>query len=247
MEEEKKQETEIRIGDLINIFLHCWWIMALVAAIVFVTLFAVSKANYKPEYTATATVYVMKDSENSTTGEVSIANTLVNDYMELVTMDRVIAQVCHDTGLIITSNAFRRMVSVTSIDSTRFVHVSITASDPARASEIANSLAANACKILNDDLLNGQPYASVANESVPPSSPSNPISVLKLLIFAFLGAVAVYGVYFVLYLLDDKVNNAEDVEKYLGLSVLGQIPNKHEVSRKKKGYYAYSRSSDQQQ
>ncbi len=245
MEEEKKQETEIRIGDLIDIFLHCWWIMALVAAIVFVTLFAISKANHKPQYTATATVYVMKESENSTTGEVSIANTLVNDYMELVTMDRVINQVCHDTGLIISPKAFRKMVNVTSIDSTRFVHVSVTASDPNRASEIANSLASNACTILNDDLLNGQPYASVANASVPPSAPSNPISALKLLIFAFLGAVVVYGVYFVLFLLDDKVNNADDVEKYLGLSVLGQIPNKQEVSRRKKGYYAYSNSSDQ--
>ena len=243
--EEKTQETEIRIGDLIGIFLHCWWIMALVAAIIFITLFAISRANYQPQYTATATVYVMKDSENSTTGEVSIANTLVNDFMELVTMDRVINQVCHDTGLIISPKAFRKMITVTSIESTRFVHVSITASDPERASEIANSLAANACKILNDDLLNGQPYASVANESVVPTAPSNPISTLKLLIFAFLGAIAVYGVYFVLFLLDDKVNNADDVEKYLKLSVLGQIPNKQEVSRKKKGYYAYSHTQNQ--
>jgi capsular polysaccharide biosynthesis protein len=187
----------------------------------------------------------MKDSENSTTGDFSIANTLVNDYMELVTMRRVINQVCHDTGLILSPEAFRKMVSVTSIESTRFVHVSVTAADPNRACELANSLASNACSILNDDLLNGQPYASVANEGIPPSAPSNPISMLKLLIFAFLGAIAVYGVYFVLFLLDDKVNNADDVEKYLGLSVLGQIPNKQDVSRRKKGYYAYSRSFDQ--
>ncbi len=247
MEEENKQETEIRFGDLLDIFLHCWWIMLIVGAIIFVALFAISNNNYKPEYTATATVYVMKEADSNTTGDFSIANTLVNDFMELTTMDRVITQVCHETGLIITPKAFRQMVSVESIESTRFVYVSVTAADPQKASDIANSLAATTCDILNNDLLNGQPFASVANASTPPTSPSNPISLLKFMLFALVGAIIVYGVYFVIFLLDDKMNDAEDVTKYLGLNVLGQIPNKHEASRRKKGYYAYSRDSSTQQ
>ena len=35
----------------------------------------------------------------------------------------------------------------------------------------------------------------------------------------------------VMYLLDDKIHTGEDIEKYLGLSVLGVIP---EVSKEKK-------------
>ena len=97
--EETKKETEIRLLDLWEVFLQCWWIVALVGVIVFIGLFIFLSANNEPEYTATTIVYVMKDSENSTTGEVSIANTLVNDYMELCKMDRVMDMVRHDLGI----------------------------------------------------------------------------------------------------------------------------------------------------
>ncbi len=246
MEEEKKKETEIRLQDLLEVFLQCWWLMALVAVIVFVGLFIFMSANNKPEYTATTTVYVMKESTSTSTAEVSIANTLVNDYMELCKMDRVLEMVRHDLGLTISNTEFRKMIHVETIDSTRFIYLSITAKTPQDASDIANSLAKNACDVLNNDLLNGQPYASVANESLAPTKPSNPVSPLKILLIAFVGAVVVYGIYFVRFLLDDKVNTPEDVEKYLGLSLLGQIPNKHDTSRKKKyyGYTSYTSGTD---
>ena len=244
--EETKKETEIRLLDLWEVFLQCWWIVALVGVIVFIGLFIFLSANNEPEYTATTIVYVMKDSENSTTGEVSIANTLVNDYMELCKMDRVMDMVRHDLGLTLSLSEFRKMISVETISDTRFIYLSITAKTPQDASDMANSLAKNACYILNNDLLNGQPYASVANESSPPTKPSNPVSALKILLIAFACAALVYGVYFVRFLMDDKVNTPEDVEKYLGLSLLGQIPNKHDNSRKKKyyGYTSYTSTPD---
>ena len=72
-----------------------------------------------------------------------------------------------------------------------------------------------------------------------PEKPSNPISVLKILLGAFVAAVLVYGIYFIRFILDDKINAPEDVEKYVGLNVLGAIPNKNQLNRRheKYGYY----------
>ena len=52
-------------------------------------------------------------------------------------------------------------------------------------------------------------------------------------------ALLVYGIYFVRYLLDDKINQPEDVEKYLGVSVLGVIPNSEDSKRRYTKYGTY--------
>ena len=45
--------------------------------------------------------------------------------------------------------------------------------------------------------------------------------------------------------MNDKINSAEDVEKYLGMSMLGMIPNRNDSVRRKSkyGYYYYRSSS----
>ena len=64
---------------------------------------------------------------------------------------------------------------------------------------------------------------------------------LKIGLIAFVCALVVYAVYFILYLMDDKISTAEDVERYLGVSTLGVIPNRQDVMRRrsKGGYHAY--------
>ena len=236
MEEQKNKELEIRFQDLLEVFLHCWWILLLVAVLVFTTLSIYMNATHEDKYTATATVYVMKETDKASTADVSIANTLINDYMELLSMERVLEEVRFELGLNISIRELSEMIRVQKSENTRFVYVSVTASKPQDAADISNALASVACEYMNQVLLNNEPYSKVANESPVPTKPSNPVSTLKLMLFGVIAAILVYAVYLVLFLLDDKINGPEDVEKYLELSILGQIPNKHDTGRRKKYY-----------
>ena len=65
-----------------------------------------------------------------------------------------------------------------------------------------------------------------------------------MLLVAFVLAFAIYAIYLIRFLMDDKINSPEDVEKYLGLNVLGQIPNRYDTSRRKK-YYGYGQTAEQ--
>lgn len=237
MEEEKNREMEIRLSDLWAVFKHCWWIMALVAVIVAVGLYIYLTVTHEDVYTATATTYVMKESSNTSTSEVSISNALVKDFMKVAELDNVLEKVIYDQGLVMSNKQLRRMISINNEENSRFVYVSITAKDPQRAADLSNALAKQMCETLNQDLMHGQPYSSVADESKVPTTPSNPVSRLKIMLIALVCAIVVYGIYLVLFLLDDKINTPEDVEKYLGLSLLGQIPNRQDTERKRK-YYA---------
>lgn len=52
-----------------------------------------------------------------------------------------------------------------------------------------------------------------------------------------LAVVVVYGIFVLTYVLDDKIKTPDDVEKYLGLTVLGLIPNISGESGSKYGKY----------
>lgn len=52
------------------------------------------------------------------------------------------------------------------------------------------------------------------------------------------GKALSYSVFLVAFLLDDCIRTDEDVERYLGLSILGDIPDANDVKRHQYGYYA---------
>ena len=54
----------------------------------------------------------------------------------------------------------------------------------------------------------------------------------------------VYSAYLIAFILDDKIKTEDDVAKYLGLSVLGEIPNSKNAKKnrgKYQGYYSNSK------
>lgn len=57
-----------------------------------------------------------------------------------------------------------------------------------------------------------------------PKSPSNIHYFRNMAIGAVLGAVAISAILLAFYIFDDKIKTPDDVEKHLGLSVLGEIP-----------------------
>ena len=56
----------------------------------------------------------------------------------------------------------------------------------------------------------------------------------------------VYIVYLIIFMLDDKVSTPDDIEKYLGMSVLGLIPHAQDGAGSKYGgkYGRYGRYGD---
>ena len=135
------------------------------------------------------------------------------------------------------------MYTIQKAEDAHVLYLSVTSRDAQRSTDIVNAFADQTCTYFNS--VYDQELLSVVDYARVPEAPSNPISKMMILLIGFVCAIAVYGIYLVKFMLDDKINNSDDVEKYLGLSMLGVIPNKHDSGRKKSknGYY-YSYSSD---
>ena len=247
MEEEKSTDIDLGLEDLLGILRQCWILMLTVALLVGGGLYLFLKATHTPKYTAVAIIHVGGNTSGSTnasvsTSDLNIAKELIEDCKYVLKEDKAAEEVIAKRGLHMDVDEFVSNVEVTSKSGTRFVSVSYTADTPEDAADIVADLAEVACDTLNGYYSAEKEIFEIHREGREPTEISNPVSKLTVLLIAVASALVVYVVYLVMFLMDDKINGPEEVEKYLKLSILGQIPNKQDAGRKKK-YYAYDAST----
>ena len=236
------RQNENKLGDLLEILKKCWWVMLIVFALASTTTYIYSNVTYQPQYTATVSIWVLKNVGTESgfqATDVSVATYLVNDYRELLTSDAVVDRVQKSSPTFekISIAALRSSVSVSHIQETRILTLSATANSKEGAKKLADTWGNTFCTYINDEKMNGEQMVTY-DDALTPINPSNPISFSKILLMGILAAALAYAVFFVRFVLDDKINSADDVEKYLGLTVLGAIPNKNAVVAKR-GKYRY--------
>ncbi len=243
MEEEKSTEITITLGDLLGILRQCWIIMLAVMIVVGISVYAFMNATHVDEYTAQATIYVGSgngEGSGMTTSDFTIADKLVQDCIGVAKHRQTLKRVIDNQSRVMSVSDLEKRITATNRTNTRLIDVSVTAEDKVAAMELTDALANVICEEINR--ANGNERCTVFYEADLPQSISNPVSKLTVLLIAFAAAIVVYVVYLLIFLLDDKINGPEDVERYLELSILGQIPNKQDAGRRRKAY-AYDASS----
>ncbi|MBQ9744806.1 MAG: hypothetical protein IJW19_06760 [Clostridia bacterium] len=115
-------------------------------------------------------------------------------------------------------------ISISTNSNTCTMSVSASTTDPALSAIITNAIADSfedhLVKILETD----EVKAKVYNSGKVASEPYNIATTRNVIIGALIGVILSCGVLFLVFIFDDKIKSPEDVEKYLGLSVLGAIP-----------------------
>lgn len=176
------------------------------------------------EYTANTRIYILnRTSEtNVSYSDFQVSNQLLDDYVVLITGENVTKKLISQMGLDLTHSQLVDMISVTAPSDTRVLQISVTDTSAERAANIANTVREIASvqikEIMAVDAVN------LVYEAAVPQTKSGPSVSKNTLIGGLAGLVLAVGVYVVIYLLDDTLRTEEDVEKHLGLSVLGVIP-----------------------
>lgn len=248
--EENERTTEIRLIDFWNIFKRCWYWILIAMIVVGAGDYAWRKFRHVDKYTAYTNFYVLRDttesgqqqsSSGTTTSDISIANYLIHDCKLLfLSEDNVLRPVLEETGLSsrISTGKLESMISFYNEEDTHILYMTVTADTPEECATLANEIADCATEYFNG--LQGRKIVSIVDVAKVPRAPSNPVSLTKPMLYALIAGVLVYAAFFVLHLMDDKINDEDDVEKYLGLSLLGDIPNREDSSRRRKRYgYGY--------
>ncbi len=242
--EQNDSQVTLSISDLWSIFTgHIVQIIA-AAVLIFLAAFGYSLLTYKPQYKSTAMIYILRQSSEGTTSTVSnadfsLALSTVNDCTIILTSHSVIDKVISELGMPITYNQLKSMISISNPTSSRVLQISITAPSPMDAKIIVDELCKVGAVSIQDTL--GINQVNLVDKGTYSETPSNSMITPVVVVAPVLAAVAVFGIYVLVFVLDDKIKTPDDVEKYLGLTVLGLIPNIGGDENNRYGKYRYGK------
>ena len=218
------QEIEIDLLDLFGYYLSKLPLLILAVIIGAVIAGAVTVTLLPNKYTATSRMYMVSASSDSVVNlaDLNLGTSISADYVELMMSRPVMEDVIAKLDLGYSYAQLCGMVNLSVVNNTRIVKISVTSTDPDEAMRISNQIARTARQQLPKVM--EAPTPSIAEEAVLPTSRSSPSLTKNVVIGALLALVAVLAVLTVLYMMDDTLKSAEDVEKMFGVMPLSVIP-----------------------
>lgn len=185
-----------------------------------------------PQYYSTAKIYIMnKDSQDINTSELSVSSFLTKDYENLIVDRVVLEEVADKLDLPLSYGKLSQSVSVVNPTSTRFIEVTVKNEDAATAKKIVDKI----CEISQEKIVEymGIDRVTIIRKGNLPTSPSSPNARANLQKSLMVGIVLAAILLLIRYLQDDKINDPEDVERFLNLTLLGYIPYNQGKSKTK--------------
>ncbi|MBQ9746547.1 MAG: hypothetical protein IJW21_06960 [Clostridia bacterium] len=241
MEEQTNLKT-IALKDLWDIFVKRIWIMLLAAIVAGGAFFAFTKLTYVPEYSSKATLYILNTDEEGTTSSglntgITVASKMVSDCTHFLKSHKVLDSVITDLNLDIKHSDLAAKISTNNPTDTRFLEVTVKASTPEEAKVIVDAICDIGSFEINETL--GINQVNLYEHGILNQNAVNKTSLTTYILVALVAAVLVYGIFFVMFMLDDSVWTDDEIDKYLGLSVLGDIPDANSTRKKGYGYGKY--------
>lgn len=187
-----------------------------------------------PMYKTSTTVVLAqqtsdKNTSSVTLNDISINQKLVATYTEIVKSKLVLEQVIEDLKLDTTAEKLAKHVTVTAIEDTEILKITVEDGNRIAAAQIANKIADVFTKeIVNIYQLNNVSVIDVAQVN---DKQSNNTTVRDAAIALLLSVFGVSAIAFIVYYFDDSIKYSEDLEKKIGLPIAGKII-KSEIEKK---------------
>jgi len=148
---------------------------------------------------------------------------LINTYNAIMERPRILDEVIEELGLDYSAGTLSSKIKVSSEQNSQVVNVTVTDPNPALATQIANTTV----KVFQDTIpditnVDNVKILSAAEMAENPLAVS-PKPLLNIAIALVLGGMIGVGLAFLLEYLDNTIRTEDDVEKELGLPVLGVI------------------------
>ena len=161
-----------------------------------------------PQYESTSQFYVLSKSMSITSlADIQTGTSLTNDYMVIVEGRPVLEQVIENLGLDETYSSLKKKVTLNNPSNSRILEITVRDENPSMAKKIADEIARVSVAFIQQKMDQDAPNI-MKNTAVG----------------GILGMFLAIAVIVVAYLFNDTIMNADDVQRKLGLNVLGTLP-----------------------
>ena len=175
-----------------------------------------------PEYTSYTTVLLTQSGESINANDLTMNNSLVSNYSEIIKSKRVLKQVISNLNLDYEFGQLQGKIVVGEVNDTDLIKISVTDADAELAADIANEIADVFSKEI--PIIYGTQNTSIIDVAEVSKVASSASALKIILIITLAGAFVAVGVVFVIFYFDTTIKNEEEIERLTGLPVIGIIP-----------------------
>lgn len=231
MTREMDDELEIDLQAFIKKVMHDWYyvLIGLLVGVLIASMY--STFMVKPTYSSSSSIYLRGSSKSISLSDLQLGSQLTKDYEIIIKSRPNMERVIETLGLQISADRLAGMINVSNAEDTRILKISITTTDPYLSRDIVNQVVETGMNSIRE-IDSQEPYVierAIANGRATNSS------VLKMaMLGGIAGAVMVVGLMFLLFIFGDKVSSVEDVEKILGVPVIGVVKENDKLAYAKK-------------
>lgn len=231
----------VTLKELWEIFIRRLWVMLLIAVLCAGGFYAIIQLTFVPRYQSTATLYILNQNttqDSSVSEDFSLALKVVNDCDYLLKSHSVLDEVIDELGLDISYEDLSECISTSNPEDTRILEVSVEADSPEEAKRIVDKVCRTGTESITAAM--GFQQVNLYEYGTLDDVPCNRTSLTTYAMVGLIAAVLTYTVFLILFLVDDTIKTDEDIERYLGLTNLGDIPATGDSGKKHYGNgYSY--------
>ncbi len=212
--------------SLAEFFFECvkrWFIIATITLVCLVIAVFYSFFVVTPMYDSSAKLYIInKQSEIINSSDFSISTYLTSDFAEIIVDNVVLDEVADELGGKYTTRQIKSFLTVETPDNTRIIEILVRSPDAKDSKKIADSI----CSISENKLVDimGLDRVQVIRKGTLANNPSVPNTGRNMFLGIMMGLSASLLIVLILFITDNKISSANDVEKYLELNVIATIP-----------------------
>lgn len=215
----------INIKEVTTFLLRKLWLILAILAVVVAGGEIYSNVLKTPLYESNTNVVLISDNSTKTeitNNDVTLSNNLVKTYSEIVKSRNVLSKVIENLHLDESYESLKGQVTVSSVTSTQLISIKISDKDPKKAKEIADELG----KVFKAEIkeIYRIDNVQIVDEAVAANSPYNINIVKESIIYLVAGLVLGVGAAYLLFIMDKTIKDTDTVEKKLGLTVMGVVP-----------------------
>lgn len=212
---------EIDLREFWSIIKKKEWIIALtiillIAASAFISFFVLETEYY------TFTTLIINDKYNEDFTDIVTNDRLIKTLREIANSRLIINKSMYNLGLDPTLLDVSKKINISVIENTGIIKIEVYDKEPKLASEMANEIANVFIEYVKNNYQTLQ--VKVINKAEVPIVPRKPNIKLNLAIGGLLGFLMGILLAFFLEYFEDTIKTSNDLQKKIGLSVIGKIP-----------------------
>lgn len=177
-----------------------------------------------PQYQSSTKLYVITKSKKSivSLADLQTGSQIAQDYIVAITTKPVLKKVIKNLDLKMSVSKLKDKITINNLSDTRILEITVTDENPERAKNIANEVARVGSRQIGKKMdIQNPEILELAEKSNKPIG----TTAKKNVIFGGLIGMILSGFFIIVrFITKDAIQNQEQVEYFLGLNTLAEIP-----------------------